>query len=102
MMDLGRLIRRKHAFRALWIRKAIIAEYETIIASTNRNRTAPNLSAVTRNGTTSVALFKLAPLHWVICVAYLRSSRFTLGSDRCRQQTLFRDSHIFPGDWRTA
>jgi hypothetical protein len=51
------------AFRALWIKKAIIAKYETIIASTNRNRRAPNLLAVTRNGTTSVVLCKLAPLH---------------------------------------
>src|SRR5258708_33144893 len=30
------------------------------------------------------------------------SSRFTLGSDWCRHQTLFRDSRIFAGDWRTA
>ena len=32
----------------------------------------------------------------------LRSSRSTLGSGRCRHQTLFRDSHISSGDWRTA
>lgn len=51
------------AFRALRIKKAIIAKYETIIASTNRNRRPPNLLAVTRNGTTSVVLCKLAPLH---------------------------------------
>ena len=69
------------ACRALWIRKAIIAKYETIIASTNRNRKAPNLLAATRNGTTSVGLCKLAPLHQLICLHILRSSRFTLGSD---------------------
>jgi hypothetical protein len=49
------------ACRALWIKKAIIAKYETIIASTNRNRRVPNLLAVTRDGTTSVDLCKLAP-----------------------------------------
>jgi hypothetical protein len=47
--------------RALWIKKAIIAKYETIITSASRNRRAPNLLAVTRNGPTSVALCKLAP-----------------------------------------
>jgi len=51
------------ACRALRIKKAIIAKYETIIATTNRNRRAPNLLAVTRNETTSVVLCKLAPLH---------------------------------------
>jgi hypothetical protein len=49
------------ACRALWIKKAIIARYETIIASTNRNRRVPNLLAATREGTTSVVLCKLAP-----------------------------------------
>jgi hypothetical protein len=51
------------ACRALWITKAIIAKYETIIASTNRNRRAPNLLAGTRDGSPSVVLCKLAPLH---------------------------------------
>jgi hypothetical protein len=51
------------ACRALWIKKAIIAKYETIIASANRNRSAPNLLAVTCDGTTSVVLCKLVPLH---------------------------------------
>jgi hypothetical protein len=58
------------ACRALWIKKAIIAKYETIIASTNRNRRAPNLLALTRNGTTSVVLCKLVPLHWLILLTY--------------------------------
>ena len=51
------------ACRALWIKKAIIAKYETIIASTNRNRRVPNLLAIARDRTTSVVLCKLAPLH---------------------------------------
>jgi hypothetical protein len=51
------------AFRALWIKKAIIARYEAIIASTSRTRRPPDLLAVTCNGTTSVVLCKLAPLH---------------------------------------
>ena len=51
------------ACRARWIKKAIIAKYETIIASTNRNWRARKLLALTRNGTTSVVLRKLAPLH---------------------------------------
>ncbi|SIO63028.1 hypothetical protein SAMN05443247_09547 [Bradyrhizobium erythrophlei] len=51
------------ACRALWIKKAIIAKYETIIASAKRNRRVPNLLAVTRDGATSVVLRKLAPLH---------------------------------------
>ena len=51
------------ACRARWIKKAIIAKYETIIASTNRDRRAPNLLAVTHNGTTSVVFCKLVPLH---------------------------------------
>src|SRR5258708_40317335 len=51
------------ACRALWIKKAIIAKYETIIANANLNRRVPKLSAVTRDGTTSVVLCKLAPLH---------------------------------------
>jgi hypothetical protein len=51
------------ACRALWIKKAIVAKYETIIASTNRDRRAPNLLAVTRGRTTSVVLSKLIPLH---------------------------------------
>jgi hypothetical protein len=51
------------ACRALWIKNPIIAKYETIIASANRNRRAPDLSAVTRNATTSVAWCKLVPLH---------------------------------------
>src|SRR5258708_3681531 len=45
------------ACRALWIKKAIIAKYETIVANTNRNRRAPVLLAVTRNGTTSLVLY---------------------------------------------
>src|SRR5258708_2806065 len=49
------------ACRALWIKKAIIARYETIIASTNRKRRAPDLLAVTRSGTASVLLPKLTP-----------------------------------------
>ena len=51
------------ACRALWIKKAIIARYETIIASNNRNRRVPNLLAVTRDGTTSMGLCKLASQH---------------------------------------
>jgi len=47
------------ACRALWIKKAIIAKYETIIATTNQTRRAPDLIAVTRNATTSVVLCKL-------------------------------------------
>jgi hypothetical protein len=58
------------ACRALWIKKAIIARYETIIASASRNRRSPNLLAVTRNGTTSVALCKLASLHYLIRLAW--------------------------------
>jgi len=49
------------ACRALWIKKAIIARYETIITSTNRKRRAPDLLAVTRSGTASVVLRKLTP-----------------------------------------
>jgi hypothetical protein len=49
--------------RALWIKKAIIAKYETIIASASRNRRSPNLLAVTRDGAASVGLCKLASLH---------------------------------------
>ena len=37
------------ACRAQQIKKVIIARYETIIASTNRNRRAPDLLAVSRN-----------------------------------------------------
>jgi len=51
------------ACRARWIKKAIIAKYATIVASTNRNRRTPDLLAVTRNATTSVALYKFASLH---------------------------------------
>jgi hypothetical protein len=51
------------ACRALWIKKAIIARYDTIIASTNRKRRAPNLLAIARGGTTSIVLSKLAPRH---------------------------------------
>jgi len=47
------------ACRARWIKKAI----ETIVASTNRNRRTPDLLAVTRNATTSIALYKFASLH---------------------------------------
>jgi hypothetical protein len=90
------------ACRALWIKNAIIAKYEPIIASTNRNRRAPNLAAVTRGETVSVVLCKLAPCIGLSASHELRSHQFTLGSDRRRHQTLFRDSHIFPGDWRTA
>jgi hypothetical protein len=91
------------ACRALWIKKAIIAKYETIIASTNRNRRVPNLLAVARDGTNSVVLCKLAPR----VLAYLPRifcdrAAPQLGSDRCRHQTFFRDSHIFFGDWRTV
>jgi hypothetical protein len=57
------------AFRALWIKKTIIAKYETIITSTNRKRRAPNLLTVTRSGTTSVVLSKLAPRDWFIRLA---------------------------------
>ena len=57
------------ACRALWIKKAIIARYDTIIASTNRKRRAPNLLAVTRSRTTSMVLSKLAPRHWFIRLA---------------------------------
>jgi hypothetical protein len=59
------------ACRALWITKAIIAKYDPIIASTKRNRRVPNLLEVTRDGTPSEALYKLVPLHWLICLAYL-------------------------------
>jgi hypothetical protein len=51
------------AFRALWIKKAIIAKYETIITSTSRNRRAPILLAGTRDGSPSVVLCTLASLH---------------------------------------
>ena len=51
------------ACRALWIKKAIIAKYGTIITSTSRKRRAPDLLALTRNATTSVALYKFASLH---------------------------------------
>jgi len=51
------------ACRSRWIKKAIIAKYATIIASTNRNRRTPDLLAVTRNATASVALYKFASLH---------------------------------------
>jgi hypothetical protein len=51
------------AWCALWITKAIIARYDTIIASTNRKRRAPNLLAITRGGTTSIVSSKLAPRH---------------------------------------
>src|SRR5882724_9538782 len=57
------------ACRALWIKKAIIAKYETIITSASRNRRAPNLLAATRSGTTSVVLSKLAPRLWFIRLA---------------------------------
>src|SRR5882757_5914305 len=57
------------ACRAPWIKKAIIARYETIITSTNRKRRAPNLLAATRSGTTSVVLSKLAPRLWFIRLA---------------------------------
>jgi hypothetical protein len=90
------------ACRALWIKKAIIARYDTIIASTNRKRRAPKVLAETRSGTTSVVLSKLAPGTGLFASHHLRSSRFTLGSGWYRHQTLFRDSHIFSGDWRTA
>src|SRR5450631_983893 len=90
------------ACRALWIKKAIIAKYETIITSTNRNRRAPDLLAVTRNGTASVVLCKLAPCINLSASHILRSNRFTLGNDWFRHQTPFRDSHIFDGDWRTV
>jgi hypothetical protein len=49
------------ACRALWIKKAIIAKYEAIIASANWNRRAPNLLTGMRDGTTSVVLCKLVP-----------------------------------------
>ncbi len=49
------------ACRALWIKKAIIAKYDTIIASTNRKRRAPNLLAITRGGITWIVLSKFAP-----------------------------------------
>jgi hypothetical protein len=58
------------ACRALWIKKAIIAKYETIIASTNRDRRLPNLFAVTRNGMASVVSSKRAP-YISLSVAYL-------------------------------
>jgi hypothetical protein len=51
------------ACRALWIKKAIIAKYDTIIASTNRNRKVPNLLTVAREGTTSAIFCTLAPPH---------------------------------------
>jgi hypothetical protein len=47
--------------RALWIKNAIIAKYETIITSTNRNRSAPIPLSAMRDGTTSVILCTLAP-----------------------------------------
>jgi hypothetical protein len=53
------------ACRALWIKKAIIAKYEAIIASANRNRRVPDPLAVTRDGTPSVALCKLTPSYSV-------------------------------------
>jgi hypothetical protein len=89
------------ACRALWITKTIIARYETIMASANRNRRAPDLSAVTDRGATSVALCKLAPSIFSSASRISRSSQFTLGSGWHRHQTLFRDSYIFSGDWRT-
>lgn len=51
------------ACRALWIKNAIIARYETIVATTKRNRRALDLLAVTRKATVSAALCKLGPLH---------------------------------------
>jgi len=90
------------ACRAQWIKKAIIAKYETIIASANQKRKAPNLLAVAGDGTTSVILCKLAPFMSSSASHTLRSSGMTLGIDCCRHQTLFRDSHIFSGDWRTV
>ena len=50
------------ACRALWIKKAIIAKYGTIITSTSRKRRAPDLFAVTRDGTYSVASCTVVPL----------------------------------------
>jgi hypothetical protein len=69
------------ACRALWIKKAIIAKYETIIASTNQTRRAPDLLAVTRNATTSVVLCKLALCISLSASHVSRLSQFTLGSD---------------------
>jgi hypothetical protein len=86
------------ACRALWIKKAIIAKYGTIIASTSRNRRAPDLFAATRDGTSSAALCKLAPCINLSAAHILSSSGFTLGNDCYRHQTHFRDSHIFSGD----
>jgi hypothetical protein len=77
------------ACRTLWIKKAIIAKYATIIASTNRNRRVPNLLAMARDRTTSVVLCKLVPCISLSASHIFRSSRFTLGSDRCRHQTPF-------------
>jgi hypothetical protein len=68
------------AFRALWIKTAIIARYETIIASTSRSRRAPKVLAEARNGTPSVALCKLAPSISLSASHVLRSSQVTLGS----------------------
>jgi hypothetical protein len=62
------------ALRALWITKAIIAKYETIIASANRNRRVPNLLVVRREGTTSAVLRKVAPCISSSASHILRSS----------------------------
>jgi hypothetical protein len=61
------------ACRVLWIKKAIIAKYETIITSTNGNRRVRDPS-VTRNGTTSVILCKLDPCISLSASLILRSS----------------------------
>jgi len=50
------------ACRALWIKNAIIAKYGTIIASTSQKRRAPDLFAVTRDGTYSMASCTVVPL----------------------------------------
>jgi hypothetical protein len=67
------------ACRALWITKAIIAKYETIIPIASRNRTSPNRLAVRREETTSVVLRKLAP-PFPVCLAY-----FTIEPVHARQ-----------------
>jgi hypothetical protein len=42
-----------------------------------------------------------SPLHYFSAShIFAIEPRFTLGRDWCRHQTLFRDSHIFSGDWR--
>jgi hypothetical protein len=76
------------ACRALWIKKAIVAKYETIIASTSRNRRAPDLLAVTRNGTASAVFRKPS------CISSSASHIFAMKPLHARQR-LVQPSNAF-------